>query len=168
MNLAACIQSMVLDHPEGVQIIAEEAFGTDDQGNPHKSKWTLYRELNPEDRGAKIGALDLVPLMRACGSVEPLHIMAAMVGHHLVAADATPDGRDMAHECFQGLVAVAEFCKAAEAGKVRLESLGGLLSSAIKELEEVFVRYRAEAEMKKTVGRVRGIRAVERAAEVAS
>lgn len=90
-KIAHALQAMVLENAKSVEMIAEEAFGTDDAGKPRKSKWTLYREVNPEDSGAKVGVLDLVPLMRACGSLEPLQLIANEMGCRVVCIkDAEP------------------------------------------------------------------------------
>ncbi len=143
-KLAEAIRNMVLGHPSmSVEQIAEGAFGCDEQGKPRKSKWTLYRELNPEDPGAKVGALELVNLMRACGSTTPAEIMAAEVGLSTSPMSGhEPDGRDMTHECLQGFLAVSAFAEAAESGTHYIE-LEPLLREAVQELEDVFKRARS-------------------------
>jgi hypothetical protein len=143
-KLAESIRNMVLGHPSmSVEQIAEAAFGCDEQGKPRKSPWSLYRMLNPEDPGAKVGAIELVGLMLACGSSAPLHVMAAEMGL-IVSATTThePDGRDMTQECLQGFLAVSAYAEAAEAGAHYVE-LEPLLAAAIQELEDVFKRARA-------------------------
>ncbi|MBI9110087.1 phage regulatory CII family protein [Maridesulfovibrio ferrireducens] len=70
-SVAVEIQNMVLRHHNmSVEVITEQTFGST------KSHWTLYKELNPEDSTAKMGVLDLVPLMKTCGSVAPLEAIA--------------------------------------------------------------------------------------------
>lgn len=99
-SLARAIQAMILEHPgKSLDEICEEAFG---EG---KSKWTLYKELNPEDATAKIGALDLVALMRVCGDVAPLRIMAGRLGQALF---PLPQGCDKCPELEQDLSKVTK------------------------------------------------------------
>ncbi|SME96729.1 MULTISPECIES: phage regulatory CII family protein [Desulfovibrio] len=70
-SVALEIQNMVLRHRTlSVEQISEQTFGS------AKSHWTLYKELNPEDSTAKMGVLDLVPLMKTCGSITPLEAIA--------------------------------------------------------------------------------------------
>ncbi|WP_291329029.1 phage regulatory CII family protein [Desulfovibrio sp. UCD-KL4C] len=70
-SVAVEIQNMVLKHGSlSVEQITEQTFGST------KSHWTLYKELNPEDPGGKMGVLDLVPLMKTCGSTRPLEAIA--------------------------------------------------------------------------------------------
>ncbi|TIH12766.1 hypothetical protein D0S45_17500 [Marinifilum sp. JC120] len=78
-SVAVEIQKMVLEHPSmSVEQITEETFG----GN--KSHWTVYKELNPEDSGAKMGVLDLAPLMKTCESTAPLEAIAHQMGMAVV------------------------------------------------------------------------------------
>lgn len=44
---------------------------------------TLLRELNPWDKGAKVGVDDLVDIMRAAGDVTPLKVMAESLGYRI-------------------------------------------------------------------------------------
>lgn len=86
-SLAKSIQQMVLNNPLlSVEQICEEAFGES------KSRWTLYKELNPEDGSAKVGAMDLVSLMRVCRDAAPLQIMAMRLGYALLPLPAAMDG----------------------------------------------------------------------------
>lgn len=64
--------------------IAIQAYGVDENGKPRKSHWTLYKELNPNDTTAKLGAVDLFRLMAVTGDVKPLEIMAKRLGYILV------------------------------------------------------------------------------------
>lgn len=118
-SLARAIQAMVLSHPAlSVEQLCEEAFG---EG---KSHWTLYKELNPEDRTAKVGALDLVTLMRVCGSVAPLEIMAARLGHALIPLPrpcaTTPElEQDLAKTTKEFSEAVLAFTRMVEDGRVQ-------------------------------------------------
>lgn len=77
-SLTKAIQEMVLRHDLSVEQICDAAF------EGRKSHWTLYKELNPQDESAKIGAVDLVDLMRVCRDVAPLRIMASRLGQVLM------------------------------------------------------------------------------------
>lgn len=67
-----------------VEEIVERAFGVDENGTPRKSHWTLYKELNPNDASAKLGAVDLFRLMQVTGDVAPLEVMARLLGYALL------------------------------------------------------------------------------------
>ena len=67
--------------------VAEAAFGTDENGKPRKSHWTLYKEMNPEDAGAKLGVADLCRLMAVTGDISPLEVMARNLGYVLRKVD---------------------------------------------------------------------------------
>lgn len=49
-------------------------------GKPYS---TLLRELNPYDRGAKLGIETLMHIMKCTGNVSPLEYMAEQMGYHL-------------------------------------------------------------------------------------
>lgn len=76
-ELIEALYRMVHESPLSAEEIVERAFGVNDDGNPKKSKWTLYRELNPTDAGAKFGALDMLRVMRITKDLRPLEVMAA-------------------------------------------------------------------------------------------
>lgn len=61
------IQELVLNGPVSIEELAERLG---------KSPKTLAREVNPEDKKAKLGAETLVEIMRITGGVEPLRLMA--------------------------------------------------------------------------------------------
>lgn len=67
--------------------VAEAAFGTDENGKARKSHWTLYKEMNPEDAGAKLGVADLCRLMAVTGDISPLEVMARNLGYVLRKVD---------------------------------------------------------------------------------
>jgi hypothetical protein len=72
-----------------------------------------------------------------------LEVMAAEMGLSVAAlSEHEPDGRDMAHECLQGLLAASAFAEAAENGAHYIE-LEPLLREATQELEDIFKRARA-------------------------
>ncbi len=69
------IQDIVLNGPVPSEELAEIC------GKSHK---TLLREVNPEDRKAKLGAETLMKIMEATGSIEPLKMMAQEMNLDLI------------------------------------------------------------------------------------
>ena len=61
------IQNLVMNGPVPLEELAERLG---------KTPKTLAREVNPEDKKAKLGAETLVEIMRITGGVEPLRLMA--------------------------------------------------------------------------------------------
>ncbi|WP_320173617.1 phage regulatory CII family protein [Maridesulfovibrio sp.] len=61
------IQDLVMNGPVPLEELAERLG---------KTPKTLAREVNPEDKKAKLGAETLVEIMRITGGVEPLRLMA--------------------------------------------------------------------------------------------
>lgn len=61
------IQDLVMNGPVSLEKLAERLG---------KTPKTLAREVNPEDKKAKLGAETLVEIMRITGAVEPLRLMA--------------------------------------------------------------------------------------------
>lgn len=61
------IQDLVMNGPVSLEELAERLG---------KTPKTLAREVNPEDKKAKLGAETLVEIMRITGAVEPLRLMA--------------------------------------------------------------------------------------------
>lgn len=106
---------------EGILAVVNEMVGEDKQTQSliavkvGKAHSTLQRELNPFDKGAKLGVETLIPLMLACGSAKPLEFIAAAMGYAVVpvGALANPDGANMAEECLQVLPRVTEFARVA-------------------------------------------------------
>lgn len=116
-SVALTTQSMVLDNDLSTDEIVDKTW------NGSKSRFTLYRELNPEDTAAKLSALDLVPLMKTCGSVAPLKAMAAQMNMTVLELpDATaPEANlelDMNRTTLEFSGAVVEFSKMMEDGRV--------------------------------------------------
>ncbi|ACS78167.1 phage regulatory CII family protein [Maridesulfovibrio salexigens] len=61
------IQDLVMNGPVPLEELAERLG---------KTPKTLAREVNPDDKKAKLGAETLVEIMRITGGVEPLRLMA--------------------------------------------------------------------------------------------
>lgn len=145
--LAESIHTMVLEHPTmSVEQLTEAAFGFDESGKPRKPKWTLYRELNPDDAGAKLAALDLVKLMQAANQYGPLEVMAMIMGFRLVSLDsACPDKPSLPEELLDDLPALAAYHDAIRQG-LPIEAVNAMLQHVISDLEQDFVAYRAQRE----------------------
>jgi len=110
-----------------------------------KPYFTLARELNPDDDGAKFCSSLILPTMNITDDDRPLLFLAASRGKRVVDIKRRPDGRDMAEECLQAYPAVTAFIEAARGG-VCLLDLGEMLTKAIGELEDIFTRRREELE----------------------
>ncbi|WP_320171411.1 phage regulatory CII family protein [Maridesulfovibrio sp.] len=61
------IQDLVMNGPVPLEELADKLG---------KTVKTLVREVNPDDKKAKLGAETLVEIMRITGGVEPLRLMA--------------------------------------------------------------------------------------------
>ncbi|TIH14843.1 hypothetical protein D0S45_11925 [Marinifilum sp. JC120] len=72
------IQDLVMNGPVPLEELAERLG---------KTPKTLVREVNPEDRKAKLGAETLVEIMRITGAVEPLRLMAEELDFTIESAD---------------------------------------------------------------------------------
>lgn len=120
--------------------IAEKAFGVDENGKPRKSHWSLYRELNPNDSGAKLGVVDLVRLMEVTGDVAPLELIAAKLGYRIAKTEVTPDKPTWEGEHVQDTQALGEMSRLMDAG-ASLEMVEHACNQAIEELLETKKRY---------------------------
>lgn len=72
------IQELVVNGPIPVEELAR-LLG--------KSPKTLIREVNPQDKKAKLGAETLVEIMRITGGVEPLKLMAEELDFTIESSD---------------------------------------------------------------------------------
>lgn len=131
------MHKVVIEEPKGppAKVVAEEL------GKP---QFTLYRELNPDDDGAKLDAAHLLPIMLVTGDDRPLQFLAGHMGKRLVDVSRRPDGRDMAEECLQAYPAVTTFVEAARGDGASLIGLGALLEAAVGELEDIYTRWREQ------------------------
>lgn len=102
---------------------------------------TFSREVSPFDSGAKLGVADLVPLMKACRALTPLHFLNASMGMRAVPLVGKPDGEDRRHEAIQAYEATSRFLQAYEVGEHH-GVLMGMLPHVIKELEDCAIRAR--------------------------
>ncbi len=74
-GLIALVHEIVLESELPAKALAEEI------GKPYS---TLLREVNPYDRGAKLGVETLLRIMLRTRNVSPLAYMANMLGYSLV------------------------------------------------------------------------------------
>lgn len=72
------IQNLVLNGPVPLEELARQLG---------KTPKTLMREVDPEDKKAKLGAETLVEIMRITGGVEPLRLMAEELDYSIESLD---------------------------------------------------------------------------------
>lgn len=107
-----------------------------------KAPSTLYNELNPFGaEPAKLGLDDAREIMRHIKCQDLADALAADLGYRLVSMADTPNGKDMADECLQGLHVAAEFTSAANSG-AHYTDLIDLRNRVAKEMDDVIVRAR--------------------------
>lgn len=105
-ELVESLQNMVLSRQDSIKELVKQAFGTNELGKANKSHWTLYREINPHDRDAKLGVIDAVKLMLATGDHRPLELIADMLGYSLTRNEASPDKPTLHAEMLQDYPAI--------------------------------------------------------------
>lgn len=106
-----------------------------------KPYFTLARELNPDDDGAKLDASLILPIMLHTGDHSPLEFLAHALGYRLTAINATPDSPTVEAECLDDYPALVEFHDSIRRG-LSLEAVGTIRDRAIREIEETFVKHR--------------------------
>lgn len=84
-NILAAVNTDIEESVIPVKQIAEEI------GKPYG---TLQRELNPHDDGAKLGIMELLPIMRVTDSTRPLEHLASRMGYRLEKIDAVEPDKD--------------------------------------------------------------------------
>lgn len=83
------ISEMVQKSRVPVKIIATRI------GKPYS---TLMRELDPDDKGAKLGVEIFLPLMQLCDSIAPLRYMAAQMGYRISSTQDIKPSKPVFHE----------------------------------------------------------------------
>lgn len=112
----------------------------EDVGKPYS---TLMRELDPEDRGAKLGVELLLPLMLACNSTLPLRFLAEGMGFRLVSTrDIEPDKPTFHEELLDTYQALVEYHRAMLDGRA-IEDVAKRREVLIRQLKEDFAFYSA-------------------------
>lgn len=121
--------------------IAERAFGVNENGTPHKSHWTLYKELNPNDTTGKLGAVDLYRLMVVTGDVQPLEVMADKLGYLLISKkDVHPDRPTWQGEHAQDSRDLGEMARLMDEGAWPSE-VQRIAAKLVQNIEETVVQY---------------------------
>lgn len=82
------IQDTVSRSPIGAKAVAVKI------GKPYS---TMMREVNPNDKGAKVGADTLMDIVRATKDISPLVFMAKELGYRLVPVSKDEGEEDSAH-----------------------------------------------------------------------
>jgi len=110
----------------------------DELGKPYS---TLMRELDPEDRRAKLGVEMLLPLMQACTSTAPLRCLAEAMGYRLVSTrDITPDKPTFHEELLDTYQALVDYHRAMLEG-LSADVVGKRREVLIRQLKEDFAFY---------------------------
>ncbi len=113
---------------------------------------TLYRELDAQDEGGKIGVDTLLPLIRACHEFPlktppaPVIWLNSKCGFRAVPIEAEPDHTDCREEALDDLRALAAFQDAMRDGKSLPALVAQLGRMAQAEIEETIEQYRREYE----------------------
>ncbi|MGD9610437.1 MAG: phage regulatory CII family protein [Desulfovibrionaceae bacterium] len=126
------ILEMVQNCPKPMKNIAAAV------GKPYS---TLMRELDPEDRRAKLGVEMLLPLMRACNSVIPLRHLAEELGYRVASAkDITPDKPTFFEELLDTYQALVDYHRIMlEGGSV--EAVAKCRETLIRQAKEDYAFY---------------------------
>lgn len=136
-ELNAVISEMVHGSPLPVKTIAEMV---------NKRYSTLVRELDPEDRGAKLGVDMLLPLMQACNSIAPLRYLAHKMGYKLSSArKIAPDKPSFHEELIDTYQALVEYHRAMIEER-SLEQILQCRETLIRQLKEDLVAFTMRGE----------------------
>jgi hypothetical protein len=131
-DITAVILEMAQDCPRAIKTIAAEV------GKPYS---TLMRELDPGDRGAKLGVDLLLPLMQACKSISPLCHLAEAMGHRVVSIkDITPDKATFHEELLDTYQALVDYHRAMLESQP-VEIVAKRREVLIRQLKEDYVFY---------------------------
>ena len=139
MSMSEAVRRMVDDSGLPVKAIAAETG---------KGYTTLYRELDSEDDGAKIG-VDTLPLLIRAAPQEPplpLVVLAARFGFRLVSDDVQPDKEDVRDECLDDGQALAAFHRAVREGRANPHTIAQMATELATEIAETSAAYASEWE----------------------
>lgn len=141
-ELQRVVLEMVQNCPVPMKNIADEL------GKPYS---TLMRELDPGDRGAKLGIELLVPMMKICNSVAPLRYMAGVMGYRVASMrEISPDKCTFHEELLDTYQALVEYHRAMMEEQP-LEVVAELREVLIRQLKEDFVAFMGrEKQMRQT------------------
>jgi|GEM_PF-2028243 len=112
---------------------------------------TLYRELDANDEGGKLGVDTLLPLIRAClgpggykSPPAPVLWLNSKTGYKAVPLDSVPDREDVRDEVLDDLKRCNEFWQAARDMRLPPERVLPLCRAAQEELEQTMEQYRRQ------------------------
>jgi hypothetical protein len=126
------IREMVLLGVKPAKVVAQEVG---------KTYSTFMRELNAEDKGAKLGIEMLLPIMEACDSILPLRYMASRMHCRVVSLrDVIPDKPSLLEELLDTYPAVAEYHRAIMDDEPA-EIVAELREQVIRQVQEDFVAF---------------------------
>lgn len=126
------LYDMARNNDKSIKSISEEI------GKPYS---TLMRELDPADKGAKLGVELLSPLMQSCESIAPLRLLASRLGYRVVAnKNITPDKGSLHEELLDTYQALVEYHRAM-LEKQPLEVVSRYREVLIRQLKEDFVAF---------------------------
>ena len=132
----SCIQNMVLKGNLSVEQISE-GLGCSEDGTPLKSPWTIYNEISPENKQAKLGAVTLLQLMMVCRDTTPLDVMAKKLGKCVVSLPGSPGAQKFCESTAYKMAVDAELATAAVLNEVqKAMKSDGIISK--KELARIF------------------------------
>jgi len=107
-------------------------------GKPYS---TLMREIDPGDRGAKLGVELLLPLMKACNSIAPLRHMAAAMGYRVASMrEISPDKSTFHEELLDTYQALVDYHKAMMDGQP-VDVVAEYREVLVRQLKEDFVAF---------------------------
>jgi hypothetical protein len=126
------LQEMIQKSPLPAKSIAEQV------GKPYS---TLMRELDPGDRGAKLGVELLLPLMQACNAITPLSYLANAMGYRISCMrEISPDKSSFHEELLDTYEALVEYHRAMIEGQP-LDIVIERRETLIRQLKEDFVAF---------------------------
>lgn len=110
----------------------------DKVGKPYS---TLMRELDPGDRGAKLGVELLLPLMQACNSITPLNYLSNKMGYRISCMrEISPDKSTFHEELLDTYEALVEYHRSMIEGQP-LDVVIERRETLIRQLKEDFVAF---------------------------
>ncbi|GFK96144.1 hypothetical protein NNJEOMEG_04024 [Fundidesulfovibrio magnetotacticus] len=131
-DIVTLLYDMARQSPKSIKSISEEV------GKPYS---TLMRELDPADKGAKLGVELLLPLMQSCDSIAPLRYLADRMGYRVVAnRDIIPDKTTLHEELLDTYQALVDYHRSM-LERQPLEVVSDYREHLIRQLKEDFVAF---------------------------
>lgn len=140
-SILESFHNILKQSPMSAEQIVEKAFGVDENGNPRKSIFTFYREINPTDAGAKLGWVDGMRIQEAVGIYTPLQLTADRLGFLLQdKRSVVPDCPTWEAEHAQDSMDMGDLTRLMANG-APLAEVQAMALKLIKNIEETVVRY---------------------------